>query len=462
MAGDVRPIMLPDEEKIFKSLKDKGDRLEFQKIFWARRDPDLATRRRTSTRPSTRSRARPRPTASTRSPAAGLATDCGRVYILLGKPDEVQRDPGATRRACGARDVDLQGPAGPDVPGRQGQIAFDEECQLPAGPRCADAARPRRRGQDRRSRTSTTDGKDGKHRQAGGPAARSRAPAQRAAEGAAPGLPGRRQAPFLKVPGRRHARSSACVRGDAPGSHDRRGGQEDGQGRGRGAGRGRGRQGGGLDRADHAAAEVGADGVLPRPRTGWRCGPGKYTLKARRRRRAAARARSRSTPSRCPTSTTASRRRRQREHPRPARLTSSERSTAGRRPRTRIRGLPSSSAPRASSRVRRRRSSRRTRSTFFYQVYDLKVDATDGKATPRGGASRLTKDEQDGGRAGAAEQPFDTALAGGRRGAGARSRSTRPGSTWSSSRSRTRSAKKDSPRGSDRLERSRGSRTRQG
>src|SRR5512139_3488591 len=40
---EVRPILLPDEEKTFKGLKDKADRLEFQKVFWARRDADLAT-----------------------------------------------------------------------------------------------------------------------------------------------------------------------------------------------------------------------------------------------------------------------------------------------------------------------------------------------------------------------------------------------------------------------------------
>ena len=39
----VRPIILPDEEKVFRALKDKADRAEFQKIFWARRDPDLET-----------------------------------------------------------------------------------------------------------------------------------------------------------------------------------------------------------------------------------------------------------------------------------------------------------------------------------------------------------------------------------------------------------------------------------
>src|SRR5262245_27213575 len=39
----VKPLMLAKEEKIFNSLKSKEDRAEFQKIFWARRDPDLLT-----------------------------------------------------------------------------------------------------------------------------------------------------------------------------------------------------------------------------------------------------------------------------------------------------------------------------------------------------------------------------------------------------------------------------------
>ena len=40
---DVHPIILPAEKATYEKLKDKADRLEFQKIFWARRDPDLAT-----------------------------------------------------------------------------------------------------------------------------------------------------------------------------------------------------------------------------------------------------------------------------------------------------------------------------------------------------------------------------------------------------------------------------------
>ena len=40
---EVKPIMLPEEEKTYRDLKDKNDVAEFQRIFWARRDPDLET-----------------------------------------------------------------------------------------------------------------------------------------------------------------------------------------------------------------------------------------------------------------------------------------------------------------------------------------------------------------------------------------------------------------------------------
>src|SRR5512143_2298622 len=77
---DVRPILLPDEEKTFKALKDKADRLEFQKIFWARRDADLAatgnqfqdeyTKRHEEADQKFRAATQP-----------GANTDCGRTWI---------------------------------------------------------------------------------------------------------------------------------------------------------------------------------------------------------------------------------------------------------------------------------------------------------------------------------------------------------------------------------------------
>jgi GWxTD domain-containing protein len=130
---DVRPIILPDEEKTFRGLKEKSDREEFQKIFWARRDPDLATpanEYRTEYE-AAKADVDPRFRVSGRN---GSATDCGRVYILLGAPDDVKRDPGMG----GSRTPETW--TYRDRPGMkfkdgQAQIMFDAECQLPQGAR---------------------------------------------------------------------------------------------------------------------------------------------------------------------------------------------------------------------------------------------------------------------------------------------------------------------------------------
>jgi GWxTD domain-containing protein len=135
---DVKPILLADEEKTFKGLKDKGDRDEFQKIFWARRDPDLET-------PANEYQAEyetAKASADTKyriGGTAGSQTDCGRVALLLGEPDEVKKLP-------------TEGPAArrtpetwtfKDRPGlkfKDGQVTidFDENCNLPQGGRMAE------------------------------------------------------------------------------------------------------------------------------------------------------------------------------------------------------------------------------------------------------------------------------------------------------------------------------------
>src|SRR5437762_1493012 len=83
---EVRPLMLPDEEKTFRDLKDKADRVEFQKIFWARRDPNLDTAENEYKAEYDAKRAEADRQFKVGSQAGSL-TDCGRVYILLGKPD---------------------------------------------------------------------------------------------------------------------------------------------------------------------------------------------------------------------------------------------------------------------------------------------------------------------------------------------------------------------------------------
>ena len=67
---------------------------------------------------------RPAPTADQQYRVAGAAparnTDCGRTFILLGKPDEVQDDAAGSPGLRRPRDLDLPRPARPHVPGRQG------------------------------------------------------------------------------------------------------------------------------------------------------------------------------------------------------------------------------------------------------------------------------------------------------------------------------------------------------
>ena len=132
MLDDVRPILLADEEKTYKDLKDKSDRLEFQKIFWARRDPDLATP--ANEYQAEYEKARAEADQQYRMPAqAGLAD---RLRPCLHPARQ------ARRGAAGRRDT-TPGLRRPEIwtyrdrPGRtftggKAAIAFDEECRAPA------------------------------------------------------------------------------------------------------------------------------------------------------------------------------------------------------------------------------------------------------------------------------------------------------------------------------------------
>ena len=157
----VRPILLADEEKFFKNLKEKSDRLEFQKIFWARRDPDLAT-------PANEyqvqfEKARDDADRLYKMPAQpGSLTDCGRTYILLGKPDEVQAQPGNVAPGLRAPEMwmykDKAGRtfAGGKTRSRSTRSAAPQ----PRSPRSSTASRPRtwcsRTSTTRRTRTAAS------------------------------------------------------------------------------------------------------------------------------------------------------------------------------------------------------------------------------------------------------------------------------------------------------------------
>jgi GWxTD domain-containing protein len=129
----VRPIMLPDEEKTFRGLKDKGDRAEFQKIFWARRDPALDTPENEYKAEYEAAKAEiDRQIKIAGRP--GSTTDCGRVFILLGKPDEVQKD--QVGDSPGIRQPETwiykDGPTR-TYQGGKAVISFDAECKAAPG-----------------------------------------------------------------------------------------------------------------------------------------------------------------------------------------------------------------------------------------------------------------------------------------------------------------------------------------
>jgi GWxTD domain-containing protein len=135
---DVRPLMLADEEKTYKDLKDKSERDEFQKIFWARRDPDLETPANEFQTAYQLAKA----VVDTKYKVGGTpggSTDCGRVALLLGEPDQVKRDQmDAPPSRRGPETWVYKDRPGIKFKDGQIEISFDENCALPQGGRFGD------------------------------------------------------------------------------------------------------------------------------------------------------------------------------------------------------------------------------------------------------------------------------------------------------------------------------------
>lgn len=89
--GPVRYLLGRREEKEFRSLRDDASRSLFIREFWKRRDPDPTTplneARVTFWRRVSEANETFRDT-----PGPGWKTDRGRIYILLGPPDNIQQD----------------------------------------------------------------------------------------------------------------------------------------------------------------------------------------------------------------------------------------------------------------------------------------------------------------------------------------------------------------------------------
>jgi GWxTD domain-containing protein len=130
----VGPIILAEERKSYEELEDKADREEFRKIFWARRDPDLTTPEN-EFQPEYEA-AREKADQEYRIVGrAGSLTDCGRIFILLGEPDDVRFQPGAV--SVGLRTPETwiyrDKPGRPHFEGGEAAFSFDEECRATAG-----------------------------------------------------------------------------------------------------------------------------------------------------------------------------------------------------------------------------------------------------------------------------------------------------------------------------------------
>jgi GWxTD domain-containing protein len=135
---EVKPIMLEDEEKTFKDLQDKADRDEFQKIFWARRNPQGAE---SADNPYKAEFTKARAEAESKFKASGGAdSDCGRVMLVLGAPDEMKKNPGNTELSVRRAPETWVYRDRENLKFKDGQIeiAFDEGCQLPSGARLGD------------------------------------------------------------------------------------------------------------------------------------------------------------------------------------------------------------------------------------------------------------------------------------------------------------------------------------
>ena len=153
----VRLLLVPEEAALLKELHDEKDRLEFQRIFWARRDPDPATPANDRRDAWVKAVARADELFATPG-ERGAQTGCGQVFLLLGDPREVTgrdvvaygahphgegttHDPGETTYRNlkeGARRPETwiyrsQGGDGFQFPGGELRIAMDEACRFAEG-----------------------------------------------------------------------------------------------------------------------------------------------------------------------------------------------------------------------------------------------------------------------------------------------------------------------------------------
>ncbi len=99
----VHLLILPQEEASFRALPTSEDRSEFQRIFWARRDPTPGTPRNELQELVTRAQSRADELFALPG-SRGSETGCGQVFALLGDPVEVAGGNPGELQGRGARE----------------------------------------------------------------------------------------------------------------------------------------------------------------------------------------------------------------------------------------------------------------------------------------------------------------------------------------------------------------------
>jgi GWxTD domain-containing protein len=99
----VHLLILPSEEGVFRALPTADDRKEFQRIFWARRDPSPATPKNEWEEAIARAQARA-DDLFTLPGTRGSETGCGQIFALLGDPTEVESGAPGELQGRGARE----------------------------------------------------------------------------------------------------------------------------------------------------------------------------------------------------------------------------------------------------------------------------------------------------------------------------------------------------------------------
>jgi GWxTD domain-containing protein len=97
----VRLFILPEEQSLFRELPDAADRKEFERIFWARRDPDPRTPVNELEEAVQKARRRADDLFTIPGGGKGSNTGCGQVLALLGEPlERTGREVSATFNAA--------------------------------------------------------------------------------------------------------------------------------------------------------------------------------------------------------------------------------------------------------------------------------------------------------------------------------------------------------------------------